>query len=137
EGGPFPHSAREDAGHFPPLPFQIDQLEDLFDAVAKTRLILFPRLAQREGDIFPHGERVEERAVLKENADPPTHRSQLLFPEPADVGAVDFHGTGKGAHETVEVLEQDALAGTAAAEDDGGPAPRHVEADAAQDGVAV
>src|SRR5262249_14170588 len=91
---------------------------------------------QREGDVVEAGQRVEERAPLKDDAVVPAYLVHRPGPQVGDVRPVDHHLAAVGAEQAEQMLEEDGLAAAAAPDDHGDGAIGHVEVDAAEDGLA-
>ena len=72
--------------------------------------------AQRERDVLPHRQRIEERRVLKQKAHPLPHAGQAAAVERGDVVVLDEHPARVGSHQSDDVPQRDALAGSAAPE---------------------
>ena len=66
-----------------------DHLEQAVDDLLNLVFGELAALAQREGDVFADGDRVEERAVLEDHGDLAADVLQLLLGEAADVFAGD------------------------------------------------
>ena len=76
--------------------------------------------AEGERHILRNVERIEERGALEEHSEHAPHAQHLAFVEMRDVLPVDEHGPRIGRQQADQVLEQDALSATAAANDDDG-----------------
>ena len=89
------------------------------------------------GDVVADGERVEERALLKDHASAGAQGEKLLLGHVGDLFAKEQNAALIGAQEAVGELEQDALSHTGGAEQDAGLTGGNGEADVFQNGRAV
>ena len=97
---------------------QPDEAEHLFDALADhvERLIGF--LVQLVADVLGDGQRVEQRAFLKDHADVGAHFHHLLFGVVVDELAVHPDLAGVRLQQAENQLQRDRFAGAARAQDD-------------------
>ena len=66
-------------------------------------------LEQPEGNIFPYGERIEQRAFLKNHANLAPQVEQILFPHLGDIFAQHMNVSCVGLHKSERELENRAL----------------------------
>src|SRR5207245_1792337 len=115
---------------------QADLTQALLDPLGELVRAQLGLLAQRERDVVEAGQRVEERAPLKDYAVVPAYLVHRPRPELGDVGPIDHHLAAIGAEQAEQMLEEDGLATAAAPDDHGDGAIGHVEVDTAEDGLA-
>ena len=90
---------------------------------------------QAVGDVLIDAERVEQRHLLEDDAQPRPQRKQLLFFQVGDVGAQHGDAAAVGPQQSQGELEQQGLAGAGDAQQDAGFAAVEGEGDVAQDFV--
>ena len=61
---------------------------------------------QAEGDVFPHGKAVEQRAALKQHPHAGEHVLPLRLGEGGDIDPIDPHRAGIGAHQPQRDLDR-------------------------------
>src|SRR6266849_392031 len=121
------------AGHFGG---QVHETQALLHPVVAIHVVAALRfVGDAELDVFVHGHRVEQRAVLKHVADPRAQRGELLAPQAGHVQPVHDHVPGIGAQQAVDHLERHALAHAGGAQQGHRLAVLHVETHAIQDHV--
>ena len=106
----------------------VDDLENLL-------LAQFPRLAQRERDIFSHGQRIEERTVLKHHGDFLADLFQLFFIVVGDVLPSDDHSPRVRLEKSHDVMQGNRFAHATASENADSLCRKHVEVDMLQHDV--
>src|SRR5271166_6625097 len=124
------HSAAEALRHFFLLAGEVDHRKGAGHFLGDRSLVLHAVLAQREGDVFLDGHGIEQRGALEEDSDFHPDPAKLAFGEGDDALAVDDDIALIRFHEADDVLEQDALATAAAADDDQSLAGGDVEIEA-------
>ena len=92
-------------------------------------------LVVAEEDVLGHGQGVEQGRALEEHAELLLEGEQVLPGQRGGVEAVDGHPSLVRGQEPDDVLEQDALAAAAPADDDHALPPLHAEVEAVEDDV--
>jgi hypothetical protein len=95
-------------------------------------LVAHAHLAERKDDIFPHGHRIEKRAILEKHADFPADRADGAFVQFGDFLSFDLDGAFVGIDQADEQAEQDTFAPAAGPEDGSGAAGWNIEVHPAQ-----
>src|SRR6185503_1262448 len=126
------HPARELRGHESLASLEPHHGQHLGHARRDVLLRQHAMLAKREGDVVADRQRVEERALLEEHAHAPANRYEAVFVEGLEPCALNLDAALVGTEEPVQVLQQDALAAAAAAEQHERLARQHVERHATQ-----
>ena len=87
---------------------------------------------QAEGDVFPDGEGVEQRAALKQHAEFAHHARADFRRHARDVGAVDEDLAAVGPHDAERAFQRHRFALARAADDHERAALRHIDIDAVE-----
>ena len=103
--------------HFVFLPLQLDDLKHFAHFLAQDFRDPLPCFAQRERDIFRHRHGIEKRRALKKNADFLPDSGELTLAQSDDILAIDTDFSRVRLHQADEMLEQNALAAAASADD--------------------
>ncbi len=130
---PLPHATAQLGWKLMAHPRQPHLVQHLEDFPFDLGLFQFRLLAQGKGDVLKDGQRVEERRALEQHGELLPHLVELARAQPRNIHPIHQHLTAIRFQESDHMLEQDALATAATADDRGHPAPRNLKIDAVQD----
>ncbi len=133
----FFHAAAQVDGHFLLVAVQADHVQGLAHRLGNVPGVALTAFPQREGDVFLDAHGIEQRAVLKKDADLAPDRAEATLAETSNVTALDENLARVRVEQPDEVFEQDAFPTAAAADDDEGLAGGQRQVDAAQDLVSA
>ncbi len=136
DGDAATHSAGEAGGKEGEGLFQADEAQRVLNALIDffVRHLLLNQLVAY---IVADGERIKERALLKDHAGACAHRNECAFRQAGDGLTEDCHSAGVRLDEAVGGFEQNAFADAGRAEKDACFAGGNGEADVFEDGWAV
>ena len=103
------HASGEAGRHFFLLPQQVHGVQGGGDARVQLLFIPDSFLAQREGDVFPYAEGVEECPLLEHEAYFTADLLLDFFRRSADAPAVYFHIAVQRVHQAVQMFQDDAF----------------------------